>query len=100
MPGEQISLARSDSCWDARLPYLDEVQILTLPEDTTQLAALTSGNIEVLWQVGQTSLGGLQNNPDIQVLESLLGDYGVVVMRPGMEPFNDIRVRQALNICR
>jgi peptide/nickel transport system substrate-binding protein len=98
LPGERISLVRNENYWDAPLPYLDEVQILTLPDDTAQVAALTGGTVEALWQVGLTSLPVLESDPNVKLLENPLGDYDVVVMKVNAAPFDDVRVRQALKL--
>lgn len=98
LPGERVSLVRNEDYWDAPLPYLDEVQILTLPDDTAQVAALTGGTVDALWQVGLASLPVLESDPNVKLLENPLGDYDVVVMKVNAAPFDDGRVRQALKL--
>ncbi len=96
VPGDHISLVRNETYWDAPRPYLDELQILTLPEEATQVAALTSGSVEALWQLGLSSVSVLENETRINLLENPLGDFDVVIMKVNDAPFDDVRVRQAL----
>ena len=95
MPGERTVVKRNTNYWDKTHPYLDEVHLLMLPEPTSQIAALTSGTADMLYQIGLESVPTLENAPDVMVLESIQGIYPVFVMRVTEKPFADVRVRQA-----
>lgn len=95
-PGERAVFVRNESYWDSALPYLDELQLLFMPEMTAQLAALSSDTVDALVQVPAVSLAELEGNPDLKVIENPLGSYHVFVMRVDQKPFDDVRVRQAL----
>jgi peptide/nickel transport system substrate-binding protein len=96
VPGERTVFKRNESYWDKALPYLDEVQLLVLPEPATQIAALTGGTIDLIHSIGLESVAMLEGSPDVSVLESSQGNYPVFVMRADQKPFDDLRVRQAL----
>lgn len=95
VPGERTVLKRNENYWDKTQPYLDEVQLLVLPEPTSQIAALTSGTVDMLFQISVDSVSTLENAPDVKVLESIQGIYPVFVMHMKEKPFDDVRVRQA-----
>lgn len=95
VPGERVVLKRNENYWDKELPHLDEVQLLTIPEPASQISALTSGTLDLIFQIGVESLAALQNVPDVVVLESKQGIYPVFVMHVADKPFDDVRVRQA-----
>ncbi len=96
LPGDRVKLVRNEAYWEKKLPYLDEAQILLLPDAVAQVAALTGGTVDALWQLGTENLATLQTNADVKLVENKLGDYDIVVMRTTAKPFDDVRVRQAL----
>ena len=93
--GEHIAFKRHETYWDAGHPYLDEVQVLMMSEPATQVAALTSGTIDLIVQIGVDSVAALEGTPDVEVLASNQGVYPIFVMRVDQKPFDDLRVRQA-----
>jgi peptide/nickel transport system substrate-binding protein len=48
---EEIRLERNDDYFDAPFPYLDEVVMRIIPDETTQLLALEQGEVDFLWGV-------------------------------------------------
>jgi peptide/nickel transport system substrate-binding protein len=95
VPGERTVIQRNETYWEQDQPYLDEVQLLFIPEAAGQIAALTSGTVDIVAQVGIENLPLLENAEGIQVLENSLGIYHIFVMRAVDKPFDDVRVRQA-----
>lgn len=95
-PGDRLVLARHENYWDNPLPYLDEVHHLYITDSNTQMAALTSGTIDLIAQVSIANLSLVENEPTLKVLENKLGVYHVFAMRADQPPFDDVRVRQAL----
>ena len=91
---------------DNRLPYVDEVVALMMPEGATRLAALRAGQIDMLGTVGDSQLRSIdeveglrQTNPEIQLHDFKYRSDNVFYL-VGLErpPLNDIRVRQALQM--
>lgn len=95
LPGERLVLKRNENFWDKELPYLDEIQMLIIPEAVTQISALASGTVDMLYQITLENLAMLQATPDVMVHENALGVYPVFLMNVRTKPFDDVRVRQA-----
>ena len=94
VPGERAVLKRNPQYWHPEQPYLDEVQLLTITEATSQIAALTSGTVDMVAQVGLEQLPVLEPNAEIKLIENQ-GLAHLFVMRVTDKPFDDVRVRQA-----
>jgi peptide/nickel transport system substrate-binding protein len=94
--GDRIVLTRNDEYWGDKA-FLDELQFRVIPDDGARLAALEAGSLHVAVRVPPREIERFKSRSDVivRVDESLRTIYvGFNVTRP---PFNDRRVRQALN---
>jgi len=99
VPGDHTTMVRNETYWEEGLPYLDQVRHVYMPEAATQVAALTGGSIDMIWQLGFENIPTIEGNPDVVVGEVQSGLYQPIVMRTTEEPFTDKRVRLALKYC-
>jgi len=80
-----------------QLPYMNTLKINIIPDFSTQMAALRAGKISVLgmdWRNAQTLA---KTNPDIK--QASYSQYSATIaLRYGVKPFDDIRVREALQM--
>ena len=82
-----------------KLPYIDQVKILIIPDQNTCLAAMRSGKIDYLDQVSvQDSKNLIKTNPEILQIGLPLGTIYTIDPRNDVAPFSDIRVREALQM--
>lgn len=103
--GSSLRFNRNPNYWgyDERhpknqLPYADEISVLCIPDNTTALAALRSGKIDVLtgvtWQQAETLA---KSNPEL--LQSAIPSAGPGIhINLNNKPFTDINVRKALQL--
>jgi peptide/nickel transport system substrate-binding protein len=94
-PGERVVFARNERYWQPDLPYLDGWTMVSMPEETSRLAALTGGVVDVVWQVTAQALPALQGDRNVAVLKAPSGNYQPIIMKADVKPFDDVRVRQA-----
>jgi peptide/nickel transport system substrate-binding protein len=87
-----------------KLPYLDELRVLAIQDETTARSALRTGRIDILGALFAYDNVSIQNavaiegtNPDINIGWRPSGGVGLF-FRCDTAPFNDIRVRQALQM--
>jgi peptide/nickel transport system substrate-binding protein len=98
-PGDNIRFERNEEYWEEGLPYLDGLRQVHIPEQSTQIAALNGGTIEVMHDLGFESMSTVTADSTLKVAQSSSGSYQVIVMRVDQEPFTDNRVRQAMKLC-
>lgn len=81
-----------------KLPYMDSIKVLAIPDSATALAAMRTGKVEIgVTATWQDWPGFVKTNPDIQYSTS--PGLGMTLdMRCDHEPFTDIRVREALQM--
>lgn len=103
VPGESAVLTRNPDYWakDAdgnQLPYLDEIDFVAIPEESTRIAALIAGDVDVLWQIAPASIKILESQSSVQVLEAPSGVYLDLAMNITEPPFDNPLVRQAMKL--
>jgi len=81
-----------------QVPYADQLKIVIIPDTSTAMAALRAGRIDILDSLSWEQAGSLiKSNPELQQAE--LPTMGQAVgLRCDKVPFNDIRVRKALQM--
>jgi|DewCreStandDraft_1066081.scaffolds.fasta_scaffold00369_23 peptide/nickel transport system substrate-binding protein len=94
-PGERVVFTRNEQYWQPGLPYLDGWTMVSMPEETSRIGALTGRAIDIIWQLTAQSLPALQGNLNIAILRAPSGNYQPLVMKADTKPFDDVRVRQA-----
>ena len=82
-----------------KLPYIDTLKFLIIPDDATALAALRTGKITVMDQISRQNAQSMQKtNPDILQVLVPFGATGSIDPRMDVTPFSDIRVRKAMQL--
>lgn len=81
-----------------KLPYLDSITFSVIKDMATSVAALRSGRIDYLCGLSWQQKDSLQSsNPEIQMFKVPMVGFSLV-MNCSKPPFNDIRVRKALQM--
>jgi peptide/nickel transport system substrate-binding protein len=101
---ERVVLERREDYWrmgkDGNpLPYLDRIIYLDLEPDA-RVAALQSGQIDTIYQPRPFDWQALKDYPGLSVLPVSTAQSFVLRMRVDLEPWNDPRVRKALQLCQ
>ena len=101
--GTSITTIKSANYWgydevypQNKLPYVDEVKILIIPDNATALAALRSGKIDTIGGIAWAQADSLKKtNPELKFTPVLQNGYGIF-LHVDTKPFSDIRVRKAM----
>lgn len=101
VPGVKWSLKRNPAYWQQGLPYLDGVDIVVMPDVTTRMAALRSGQLDLHDRTRPLQLRELETTaPQIQILPCAATSSfpGMFYANTSGPPFNDVRVRRAVSM--
>ncbi len=106
-PDEGITLeAWKEHTWPSTIfdnpgpPYLDGARYVIMPEDATRIAALQSGDIDMIAgsdAVPIDKIAQLENMGDLKVVTAPQAGVTYTYINTTVEPLNDVRVRQAIN---
>ncbi len=104
--GERAVLkARKEGYWkmgaDGKpLPYLDEMIFIDLGEEQTAfVSALKGGQIDYFYPL-VTGFQALKDDPNVAIEGIATSQTRVLRMRVDMEPWTDVRVRNAVKLCQ
>jgi peptide/nickel transport system substrate-binding protein len=96
-PGQQTVLTRFENYWNAPLPYLNEIIMTDYSDETSQVNALLSGQVDVVNLLSQDTVGTVTGSGK-KVVISDGGGWNPFTMRVDQPPFDDVRVRQAFRL--
>ena len=81
-----------------KLPYVDEFRLVCIPDMATALAALRTGQLDIIETVDITQATSLaKTNPELKQAALPAGGPGVN-LRVDLKPYDNIRVRKALQM--
>lgn len=95
-PGQDVALKAFDGYWGGK-PATERLVFKFIPEAATRVAALRTGSIDIANSVPVQLVAGLKREANIEVMtRPSLRPLGLVI-NPSRAPYDDVRVRQALN---
>lgn len=98
-PRERAELTPNKDYWDkARVPKLDKLVLVPLPEPNTRVAALRSGQVDWIEAPAPDSVKSLKSAGFNIVTNSYPHNWTWHLSRVEGSPWNDIRVRKAANL--
>ncbi len=90
-----IVLDRNPDYWEP--VYLDRVILKVIPDATARWLALQKGEVDIIDFPAADDLPAMQSNPDIQLIQQAGLNVGYLAMNTQKKPYDDKRVRQAMN---
>ena len=97
-PGAFTRLERFDGYWEAGVPYLDEIVFQLIPEDASRLAALESGQTDLLIQLALNDAPTVASNPNLVILRNPIQSFGdIFYINSHRAPLDNVLARQALS---
>lgn len=90
---------REGKYWDGDV-YLDGITYTDHGDDhSAWLAALASNQVDLLYRLITENVPAVKQIPNLEIYETVTGQTGVARMKVDQKPFDDIRVRQAIQAC-
>ena len=110
--GSSFSYIKNPDYWgydekfpEKRLPYIDELRWRIMPEEATFLAALRAGQVDFVGWAGTSQVRSIdliedlgRTNPELMIWPFSEGNENVFAPNVSRPPFDDIRVRHALQM--
>ncbi|MFD4369379.1 ABC transporter substrate-binding protein [Rhodococcus sp. NPDC058521] len=94
-PGRSFVATRFDDYWDGA-PHVDELEILSAPDETARINAVLGGQVEYADDLGVTSARTYENDARVQLLQSPRSAMSGFAMKVDRPPFDDLDLRRAM----
>src|SRR3984885_516660 len=99
-PRERLELVKNDNYWDkARIPKVDKMLLLPMPEANARTAALLSGQVDWIEAPAPDAVAEIKQRGFIIYTNEEPHVWPWQFSRAEGSPWNDIRVRKAANLC-
>ncbi len=105
--GHSISYTKNPKYWDSeiikgqkyKLPFVDKAVNMIMKDDSTRLTALRTGKLDMCLNLNDRQRDDLKKTTSALVWSEFppLGEHHISI-RMDRKPFNDIRVRRAINM--
>jgi peptide/nickel transport system substrate-binding protein len=92
----RLLLERNDAYWQEGVPYLDAVEITPITDDTARDLALQGNEVDWAFTISPQNYNALVEDPAVVVGTSPRLSYDYFGLNLNREPFDDVRVRQAI----
>jgi peptide/nickel transport system substrate-binding protein len=95
VPADHATIVRNPHYWQPPYPYVDAIKFSYLPQPSTQVAALQSGQVDFIIQLTPSQAAPLTGAAGLRLVNVPTTGYLNMRMRADRPPFNDPRVRNA-----
>jgi ABC-type transport system substrate-binding protein len=96
VPGDRVVLKRNDAYWKGK-PKVEKIVFKPVPEAASRVIMLETGQADVVYPVPLVEVERLRKMKNAQVLTGDTARVMYIGMNQNKKPFNDLKVRQALN---
>lgn len=98
--GVKLELERNKDYWDKKSPgNVDKLTVVPIKEDATRVAALLSGDVDMIAPVAPNDQKRVQSDADLQMVTETSNRIVMFELNQNVVPqFKDQRVREAVNL--
>jgi len=96
VPDNYMKLVRNPSYFEKEFPYLDAVIFRVIPEQTSLLAGIKSGSLDIATINEGSVILQAKKDPNLVVIQVPGLNLRTFGFNNTREPFNDVRVREAI----
>jgi peptide/nickel transport system substrate-binding protein len=95
-PNEDLVVEANEDYW-GEVPSIKRVRMTTIVEQATRVAALRAGDVHVAKDMPPEEIDGINNSGRARALRAVSNRVPFYFFSVEVEPYNDPRVRQAVN---
>jgi peptide/nickel transport system substrate-binding protein len=85
-PGVRSIAVRNNEYWKPGKPYLDEIELVTIPDEASRVNALLGGEVHIVIQINPRSAQRIAATGGYAIIEAKSGEYTDLVMRDELGP--------------
>jgi peptide/nickel transport system substrate-binding protein len=94
--GEFVQLVANENYWGEKAK-IDKLVFKVVPESSTRLLELQTGQVDAIKGIDPAQIEKIKSNEDLKMLSIAGANIAFVGINTTKEPFNNVKVRQAMN---
>lgn len=94
---DSVTVEKNADYWKEGLPKMDQVVFKSIPDNSARLNALKTGEIDLATGISPSDSASIEADKNLQLIERPSLNVGYLGMTVTRKPFDDKRVRQAVN---
>lgn len=94
---DTITVVKNEDYWKKGLPKVDKVIFKVIEDNSARLNALIKGELDLIDGLNPSDVGKVKETKDLKIFERPSMNVGYLGFNVEKEPFNNVKVRQALN---
>jgi peptide/nickel transport system substrate-binding protein len=99
IPGQKVVAERNPNYWKSGRPYLDAIEISSIPDAAALSVSLESGAVDMAERLAPQDLKRLQASPNLDIAIAGAGaSINSVLLNVKKPPFNNQRLRAAVDL--
>jgi peptide/nickel transport system substrate-binding protein len=95
--GQELVIVRHEDYW-GELPQVDRLIFVALPDISSRMLAFQSGDIDIAEYISPESTPMIDALPNLSAVSAEPGTLVFMMLNHQREPWNDLRVRQAVSL--
>jgi peptide/nickel transport system substrate-binding protein len=101
IPDNRVVLVRNENYWEMgadgkKLPYLDQVVLRIITDDSVRLVEIQSGNADLSVRVPAESMEIVRKDQKLELVQTPIADVFRLFLNQRRPPFNNLKLRQAV----
>ena len=96
--GQRSLFKKNENYWVTGKPYVDELEMISIPDSTARLNALLGGEVDMIESPAFSQVKAQASNPALKLLRKRGTGWVAFFMRLNQQPFTDKRVVAAFKL--
>jgi peptide/nickel transport system substrate-binding protein len=96
-PNDSVTLVKNEEYWVPDLPKLDKVIYKVIPDNSARLTALKNGELDIMVSLNPSDLSSVESDSNLNIVLRPPLNVGYLSINNLKEPFDNPKVRQAIN---
>lgn len=97
-PGVRSVAERNSNYWKPGLPYLDEIECIAIPDESSRVNALLAGDVHLINEVNPRSTVRIKASSKHQVVDAPSGNYTDLIILQDQMPGKSAEFTEALKL--
>jgi peptide/nickel transport system substrate-binding protein len=96
VPNTRVILDKNPNYWQEGLPYLDGLEMIIAPDDTSRTSAVVTGTVDLIEYAPLRDIEILEQDPSLKLAGDANTNIRFIGINLEKEPLNILEVRQAI----